>query len=544
LGAGPLGLGAAGLVDLIDLSMANELSRSGSPAGELAAALPAAAAPHLSRGPLPPTAGGASDASDASDARGAGARWRRAAYAGYALHLFTVFGIALSNILLGLTLALAPRALMLRRVRWQVLRPVLLPMGFYLVFLTASIVMSYEPRASLRAFGELFAMATLYLGPGLVRGERELRWLIDGMIVVAALIALRGLEQYVLLSFGELDQRIRGPFSHYMTFSGVLLICDVLLITQLVCGRAARSPWRWLALALINVALVGTLTRGAWVALGGTLITLLGVLARRRRPGDEARPRHRGRRYAAVFVLALLAAFLLVPASVLHRAATIFDLRDPSNYDRLCMLDAGLHMIAERPFVGLGPDMVDHRYEIYRQPTAPRYWVPHLHNSFLEIAAERGLPSLAAYVWLMAAGVRLALARFRREGGLAGPRAEIYLGSVLALLAFNLAGLFENNWGDAEVKRLALFALMMPLCLELADTESTAACQPATASGAAGPSSAPRGASDQAAAPSGAPDKAAAASGAPDQIAAPGGASNKIAAGAASAATPAVPPVA
>ncbi|HXO40758.1 MAG TPA: O-antigen ligase family protein, partial [Thermoanaerobaculia bacterium] len=199
-------------------------------------------------------------------------------------------------------------------------------------------------------------------------------------------------------------------------------------------------------------------------------------------PGEPPRaPRHRGRRYAAICALALLAVFLSAPASVLRRASSIFDLRDPSNYDRLCMIDAGLHMIAERPFVGLGPDMVDHRYEIYRQPTAPRYSVPHLHNSFLELAAERGLPSLGAYLWMMIAGVRLALRRYRAEGGLAGGRAELYLGSVLALLAFNLAGLFENNWGDAEVKRLALFALMMPFCLALADSEDGPAAAPVRA---------------------------------------------------------------
>jgi O-antigen ligase len=449
----------------------------------------AAAAPPPAVTPSPAAAPAAAESSRDG-------RWRRFAFAGYALHLFTVFGLALSNILLGLTLALAPRALAERRVRWQVLQPVLLPMGFYLVFLTASILLSYDVRTSLFSFGETFAMATLYLGPGLVRGERELRRLVDGMIAVAALLALRGLSQYLWMNFGELDQRIRGPFSHYMTFSGVLLICDVLLVTQMVCGRAARSVWRWLALALINAALVGTMTRGAWVALGGALLCLLAVYGRRRgargRPGPagEGRephgepprePRHRGRRYAAICALALLAVFLAAPASVLRRGSSIFDLRDPSNYDRLCMIDAGLHMIAERPFVGLGPDMVDHRYEIYRQPTAPRYWVPHLHDSFLEMAAERGLPSLAAYLWMMIAGVRLALRRYRAEGGLAGGRADLYLGSVLALLAFNLAGLFEDNWGDAEVKRLALFALMMPFCLALADAEDGPAAAPVQA---------------------------------------------------------------
>lgn len=473
--------------------MAYEVDSGIGAGGRLAAAVsPSSPAGACSPPAAPAGVAGTAETSQTAAAEGGrDGRWRRFAFAGYALHLFTVFGLALSNILLGLTLALAPRALAERRVRWQVLQPVLLPMGFYLVFLTASILLSYDVRTSLFSFGETFAMATLYLGPGLVRGERELRRVIDGMIAVAALIALRGLSQYLWMGFGELDQRIRGPFSHYMTFSGVLLICDVLLVTQMVCGRAARSVWRWVALALINVALVGTMTRGAWVALGGALLCLLAIYGRRRPPGqlgpagerrEQTRgPRHRGRRYAAICALALLAVFLAAPAPVLRRASSIFDLRDPSNYDRLCMIDAGLHMIAERPFVGLGPDMVDHRYEIYRHPTAPRYSVPHLHNSFLEMAAERGLPSLGAYLWMMIAGVRLALRRYRAEGGLAGGRAELYLGSVLALLAFNLAGLFENNWGDAEVKRLALFALMMPFCLALADSEDGPAAAPVRA---------------------------------------------------------------
>ena len=455
--------------------MADDLTVSTSGAAALPEVASEAAAPRAG-----PSGGGATPAVVAGVAAGRAARrWQAAALAAYALHLLTLFALALSNILLGLTLALAPRALAARRVRWAVLEPVLVPMGFYLVFLGASVVLSYEVRPSLYSLGETFAFATLFLGPGLVRGERELRWVVDGLVAVAALISLRGLWQYLWTSFGELDQRLRGPFSHYMTLSGVLLITDVLLITQMVCGRAARSVWRWAALALINVALIGTLTRGAWLALAGTLVCLLAAHGRRRRaPG---RPLHRGRRYAAIFALAALAVFLAVPPRVLRRAASIFDLDDPSNYDRLCMIDAGLHMIAERPFVGLGPDMVDHRYEIYRQPTAPRYWVPHLHNSFLEIAAERGLPSLAAYLWLMIAGVRVALRRYRREGGLGGPRPDLYLGSVLALLAFNIAGLFENNWGDAEVKRLALFALMMPFCLELADTEAEPGAQPGAA---------------------------------------------------------------
>ncbi|HTQ78451.1 MAG TPA: hypothetical protein VMM92_00530, partial [Thermoanaerobaculia bacterium] len=70
----------------------------------------------------------------------------------YALHLLTVFGIALSNIFLGLTLLVSPFALRgrsalrgLPAVPWAKLRPIYLPLGLYVLLLTASIVASAEP---------------------------------------------------------------------------------------------------------------------------------------------------------------------------------------------------------------------------------------------------------------------------------------------------------------------------------------------------------------------------------------------------------------
>jgi O-antigen ligase len=96
----------------------------------------------------------------------------------------------------------------------------------------------------------------------------------------------------------------------------------------------------------------------------------------------------------------------------------------------------------------------------------------------LQLGAESGLLALAAYLWMNGAAIGLALSRYRREGRLAGPRADLYLGAVLALVAFNVAGLFENNWGDTEVQRLALFALALPFCLAAGDGDAEPAPSP------------------------------------------------------------------
>jgi putative inorganic carbon (HCO3(-)) transporter len=369
---------------------------------------------------------------------------------GYGLfvsHLATIFSIAASNILLGFTLLSLPWTR--RRVDWAGLTPLLVPLGFYVLLLLGSIVASYDPRTSVRGVTETFSLTTLVLAPLFVRGEGQVRRLVDLLIAVAALLACSGLVQY-LVGYDDLDRRIRGPFSHYMTFSGFLLICDLLLLASMVYTERWRSLWRWGALAVINVALLGSYTRNAWVAF----FVAVTVLVLFRAP-----------RLILAYVPATALFIALAPVPVLHRVVSIADLKDLSNYDRLCMLEAGLAMVRERPLFGCGPEMVERRYPLYRAPSAPRYEIPHLHNSFLELAAERGLPALASYLWLTLAAAAMAWRRFRAEGGRHGPRADLYVGVMLALLAFNVAGLFENNWGDTEVQRPVLFVLALPFCL-------------------------------------------------------------------------------
>ncbi len=373
----------------------------------------------------------------------------------YAGHLLTVWGLAVSNALLGLTILWS--AAHRRRLSWRWSRsaPLLIPLGFSLIFLLVSIATSLEPATSAGEVKEALSLVTLALGLGWVRGESDVRRIFDLLIKMVALLALFGIVQYFTTDYGPLLKRIPGPFSHYMTFAGVLLLGDFLLLARMLYGEGWKRPWHWLALLAINVTLLLTLTRSAWVAAGLTVTVALWI---------------RSRRFFAAYLAAALTAGVLfaalAPADWTARVRSIADPRDGSNYDRLCMAQAGLYMISERPLFGIGPDMVEQRYPIYRHPTAPRFTVAHLHNTFLHLAAERGLLSLGAYLWLMGAGLWLAYRGYRREGGASGGRAELYLGVILALVGFNLAGLFEANWRDTEVQRLILFLLAVPCCLD------------------------------------------------------------------------------
>jgi hypothetical protein len=173
----------------------------------------------------------------------------------------------------------------------------------YLLLLCASAAASQDPRASLRELSEIFGFAALGLALVHLRGEKRVRWLVDAVILVGTLIALSGLGQF-LIGMGGVVQRIRGPFSHYMTFAGYLLLVDLLLVGRLlrrhrgasVEGGEATAPTRWLdrtwlallCLALVNTALVSSLTRSAWLAFAAALLLVVGLVRPRLLPAHAA----------------------------------------------------------------------------------------------------------------------------------------------------------------------------------------------------------------------------------------------------------------
>lgn len=377
----------------------------------------------------------------------------------FTLHLLTVWGIALSNVFHGLTL-------LWTLARWRVLRTsldslraagaglLLKPFVFYLALFVASTLTSYRVGTSLYELRAMIGLTTLPLALLLVRGERQVRLVFRLLIWVTLALAVYGIAQYLFTDYGGLQNRIPGPFGHYMTYSGVVLLGACLVLGRVMTTGSGQRARSWLLLAVVLTALGLTLTRNVWLA--AFVVLTIGFFMRFRRWLWA---------YAAAGALLLTLVATQAPQHW-SRLTSIVNLEDPSNYDRLCMAEAGLHMIADRPLLGIGPGMVQYYYPIYRHPTAPRPDVKHLHNTFLQLAAERGVLSVGAYLWLMIAVFWLCYRGYRREGGLEGPRADLYLGVMLALVALNIAGLFEANWRDTEVQRWVLFLLAVPVCLD------------------------------------------------------------------------------
>lgn len=335
-------------------------------------------------------------------------------------------------------------------VRRALAHPLTALAGTFALLVALSVVFSLDPRASVRALPGLSLLLLVPITIDLVDSLRRARTILFAGAASGTAMALFGLAQ---LARGgpNLQNRIHGNLSHYMTLSGLTLLAGCILLAFLFEGRG-RERWLGAAAVIPFSAMVFTLTRGAYV---GAVAAVIAYLVLRRPRG------------LLLVAPALVAVFLLLPQDVRHRAASIADPTDRTNRDRIAMARAGGRMIADRPVFGVGPELVKPYYTLYRDPDAPRWRVPHLHDNVIQIAAASGVFAAAAYLALLVLFFVRVAALLRRNVDLtpAGGqthRALVAAAAFLAVAAVSVAGLFEYNFGDKEVLMATLPLLALP----------------------------------------------------------------------------------
>lgn len=410
-----------------------------------------------------------------------------------------------SGILLTLSIAVFAARLVRREVRLE-RTPVDTPLLALAVWTLLSASFAADPARSHQDAKKLLLFAVFYLGVATLAQagprERVLSAALVGGLALAALMV----AQHLFLGFDRLERRPHGFLGHYMTASGVTMVVLLLATARLAFGPRPRPRARdlWLpGLVLLGVALVAALdatpfakhatrlfvaalvlgsgrlalaggrvardaeallplvvapaaawalvvsqTRGAWIGAVLGLVTIAAL----RRP-----------RLVALVAAGVVLVVALRPASLTGRLT----LGDASSVDRFYMWQAGVDMVLDRPVFGQGPGMIRSAYPRYRWPEAPNPQQPHLHNNPLQLAAERGVPGLAFFLWWATVATLAALGEARRGRALApaAPATAAAVGTLAALAAVFSAGLFEYNLGDSEVLILVLLVTAVPFAL-------------------------------------------------------------------------------
>jgi O-antigen ligase len=315
-----------------------------------------------------------------------------------------------------------------------------LPLLAYAGLTLVSSAFSMDPLESFFDSRQLVLFLIVPMVYDLARGPKT-KTVVDVIVTVGALAAAYGIIQYTLLHFDSLRLRPRGTLGHYMTYAGTLMLVIGLAAARLIFATRDRR-WPALVMPALLVALTMTLTRSAWVGVS-VGVGLLFVL--------------KDLRLTALIPVVIAIVFALAPDSVTNRIMSVSDLRDPSSRDRLAMMQTGASMIRDHPLTGVGPNMVQRVYTQYRDQDSVQKVNPHLHNVPLQIAAERGLPALAAWIVFVAVLTVKVFRLFRTSADRTLSAAA--LAAIGAMLA---AGIFEYNFGDSEFLMLFLVVVTLP----------------------------------------------------------------------------------
>ncbi|MBI3208535.1 MAG: O-antigen ligase family protein [Candidatus Solibacter usitatus] len=375
---------------------------------------------------------------------------RAAFYAAFGSASAILFSIAVSNVLLVLSLAL----LLFSGVKLRV-PPIWKPLAVFFVLTILSILLSESPSAGRPQIRKFFVYLILLAVSSTFLELRQVRWWILACSALAALSSIRALMQFAWMlkdcgqSYGCLvGERITGFMSHWMTFGGQMMIALALLTAFLFWAQAPkRMAGLWMAGAVvIAVAIFAGGTRSIWLAAAVAGLYLMWSW----------------KRWTVVAApVALAVALLAAPSFLKQRFSSVWKPHGEldSNEHRRVSWRTGWRMVQAHPFTGIGPEHVKTQFQRYLPADVvklPEGWYGHLHNIYLHYAAERGIPALLAILWMLGMILRDFARALRRAPPGPGDAKMVLQGAIAAVIAVMVGGIFEHNLGDSEVLTLFL----------------------------------------------------------------------------------------
>ncbi|HSU27832.1 MAG TPA: O-antigen ligase family protein [Chitinophagaceae bacterium] len=242
-------------------------------------------------------------------------------------------------------------------------------------------------------------------------------------IIVAITIARQGMTTF---KFASVSNAVAPFFRNHVNYSA-MLVCILPLFYafyKLSTSAKWKSRLQWM-MGFLVVALVFSYSRGAWLALAAGI--LAGWLIRKK---------------------LLLISFILLTGLITgglfwvksedrylrfandykntifhenfreHLIAT-YEGKDVSTAERFYRWIAGINMVGENPLTGTGPNTFYENYKPYAVP-AFKTWVSNnedhstVHNYFLLLAVEQGIPGLIFFLVLLGAMLYYAETLYRR----------------------------------------------------------------------------------------------------------------------------------
>jgi O-antigen ligase len=292
----------------------------------------------------------------------------------------------------------------------------------------------------------------------------------DGLPPGQTAEARLGIERW---TYGR-DERASGFYGQYQTYAEVLQLIASLALGLLI---ALKKKWNVKG-ALVAVALGGmcgalllTLTRASWAGLLVSAFTIALVGASRR----------------TLLIIACAALPLIVAGLFVlqqKRQVGFIDTKEGSTAWRLIVWREGAERLVSSPrhlLVGTGMDSLKRHWREWGMFDKGRQPWGHLHSTPLQIAFERGVPTLLVWLAWMFIYARMLWRLARSDAVENWVERGLVLGALGGLIGFILGGLVHYNFGDSEVVMVFYFIMGLALVAERFNRLFARASEPSAA---------------------------------------------------------------
>ena len=304
------------------------------------------------------------------------------------------------------------------------------------------------PAVASTAYQHLFSILALWLTVVMLvdSGER-LRWTLLLAVGSAAFASLYAVRQQAY-GDGTAGFRAAGIFSDSNQYA---LVVGLWIPIAFLWTVSKHPLWeRLFCLGCLIVSLLGIFVAASRGGFVGLIAGFVYLIARSHRPVRNF-----------LGVSALMVPLLFWSSSSLLRRITAPADGDRQAQDaRLIVWKAGLRMIERHPMIGVG--MHNFKSQVLRYEEGDERVESLAHNSYLEIAAETGIPGLLAFLGLLGA-VFSALERVRKRSHRYNLRhlSNTALGLQAGLLSYIFSSFFLSAWFEKMLWLLIFLSIAL-----------------------------------------------------------------------------------
>lgn len=362
--------------------------------------------------------------------------------------------------------------------------PFAAPIGLLVVAIAISILLSDASRAAkIYDLGRLrfyLVFAALWVYLRFYRRDAG-PWL-RTLTIVCSIIGVYGVVQHFIpldlvrpagkkaIMYAIPDEKLQplvlGTFNHHLTFSSIYLFYAVIFLAVSVYA-IPRSKYRLALSALLFLLCVWTESRMAWAAV--VIVIPLTLIPYSRRWSVAA----------LAGVVVLLGIFFATNRGTVERFTRTLHYEQNDAYTaapRLRLWRLQIAMFKDHPVFGIGWNnnerhCVDYFAKVY--PEGAPLFCGHAHNNFLQVLATTGIVGFFAFLWLWGAVFWRLIGAIRTapEGSL---DLAVALGVFVGLIGFQILGLTQFNFGDAEVTHNVMFFWAVAAALPVKERERAA----------------------------------------------------------------------